>query len=237
MEDFLDMRISIWFEKMMRLRNAHFTLSKNITDYTLILFIIHLVSCKIRGIFYSLLRGRVCLSLFIESGVSMLYFRNMVLGKMLLVEKGAIISALAPKSLHIGNNVKISAYSSIHVSKNYQNITGFIHIGNSVGIGEYANLGGAGGLVIGDNCIIGAYFSCHPENHNFVDKSVLIKNQGVSHKGIIIGDNCWIGAKVTILDGAKVGSSCVIAAGAVVKGEFPDHCVIGGIPAKILRKY
>ena len=50
----------------------------------------------------------------------MSYFRNMDLGKMLLVEKGAVISALAPKSLRIGNNVKISAYSSIHVSKNYQ---------------------------------------------------------------------------------------------------------------------
>ena len=92
-------------------------------------------------------------------------------------------------------------------------------------------------MEIGDNCIIGAYFSCHPENHNFEDKSVLIKNQGVSHKGIVIGNNCWIGAKVTILDGTKVGNSCVIAAGAVVKGEFPDHCVIGGVPARILRKY
>lgn len=231
------MRISFWFEKMMRLRNAQFSLSENITDYTSILFIMHLFLCKIRGVFYSLFRGRVCLSLFVERGVSMSYFRNMDLGKMLLVEKGAVISALAPKSLRIGNNVKISAYSSIHVSKNYQNITGFIHIGNNVGIGEYANLGGAGGLEIGDNCIIGAYFSCHPENHNFEDKSVLIKNQGVSHKGIVIGNNCWIGAKVTILDGTKVGNSCVIAAGAVVKGEFPDHCVIGGVPARILRKY
>lgn len=45
------MRISFWFEKMMRLRNAQFSLSENITDYTLILFIMHLFLCKIRGCF------------------------------------------------------------------------------------------------------------------------------------------------------------------------------------------
>ena len=65
----------------------------------------------------------------------------------------------------------------------------------------------------------------------------MIKHQGVSRKGIVIGDNCWIGAKVTILDGVRIGNSCVIAAGAVVKGEFPDHCVIAGVPARVIRKY
>ena len=142
-----------------------------------------------------------------------------------------------PGSLCIGDSVKISAYSTIHVSKNLQDITGHIKIGNEVGIGEFANLGGAGGLEIGHNCIIGAYFSCHPENHNFENHDKLIKHQGVSRKGIVIGDNCWIGAKVTILDGVRIGNSCVIAAGAVVKGEFPDHCVIAGVPARVIRKY
>lgn len=231
------MRMSIWFEKLMKLRNSQFSLSKNITNYTLILFVIHLFVCKIRGVIYSFLRGRISLSLFLENQVTLRYFKNMQLGKMLLVEKGSIFSALAPNSLCIGDNVKISAYSTIHVSKNFQDITGFIRIGNGVGIGEFANMGGAGGLEIGDDCIVGAYFSCHPENHNFEDKSKLIKYQGVYRKGIIIGKNCWIGAKVTVLDGARIGNSCVIAAGAVVKGEFPDHSVIGGVPAKIIRNY
>lgn len=231
------MCVSCLFEKMMRLRNPHFILSKNITIYTLWQFIMHLLFCKIRGCIYALLRGKGGWSLFLEKNVTLYYFRNMKLGKMILIEKGTIISAMAPQSLYIGNNVKISAYSTIHVSKNFQDVTGSIKIGDGVGIGEFANLGGAGGLVIGNDCIIGAYFSCHPENHIYNDPSKLIKHQGVLRKGIIIGDNCWIGAKVTILDGAKVGSSCVIAAGAVVKGEFPDHCVIAGIPAKIIRKY
>ena len=54
-------------------------------------------------------------------------------------------------------------------------------------------------------------------------------------KPITIGNNCWIGAKVTILDGTKIGNGCIVAAGAVVKGIFPDNVIIGGVPAKILK--
>ena len=41
--------------------------------------------------------------------------------------------------------------------------------------------------------------------------------------------------KVTILDGVTIGDNCVIAAGAVVNGSFPDNVVIGGVPAAILK--
>ncbi|MBG6247619.1 MULTISPECIES: acyltransferase [Symbiopectobacterium] len=106
-------------------------------------------------------------------------------------------------------------------------------------IGDFCHIGGAGGVHIGDDTIIGAYFSVHPENHLFDDKSQLIRLQGVSHQGIVIGKNCWIGAKVTVvtvLDGATIGDGCVVAAGSVVKGVFPDGCAIGGIPARILKR-
>jgi len=60
--------------------------------------------------------------------------------------------------------------------------------------------------------------------------------QGVTRIGIEIGKNCWIGAKVTILDGAKIGNGCIIAAGSVITNkEFPDNSVIAGIPGKIIK--
>ena len=58
----------------------------------------------------------------------------------------------------------------------------------------------------------------------------------MTSKGIKIGNNVWVGTKVTFLDGSKVGDNCVIAAGAVVNGEFPNNVVVGGIPAKILKE-
>jgi len=146
------------------------------------------------------------------------------------------ISAAGKKGICIGNNVGIGAFSRLIVATSLNHIGEFIAIGNNVGIGEFAYLGGGGGLHIGDDCIIGQYFSCHPENHFFNDPCKPIRLQGVSREGINIGKNCWIGSKVTVLDGVTIGDGCVIAAGAVVNRSFPPDSVIGGIPAKLLKR-
>ncbi|HSH65021.1 MAG TPA: acyltransferase [Bacteroidia bacterium] len=116
------------------------------------------------------------------------------------------------------------------------NLGSHITIGNNVGIGEFAYLGGAGGLDIGDDCIVGQYLSCHPENHNYLDPFTPFRFQGVNRKGIKIGKNCWIGSKVTILDGVTIGENCVIAAGSVVNKDVPDNSIVGGVPAKVIKQ-
>jgi len=136
--------------------------------------------------------------------------------------------------ISIGSGSSIGAFSFLKVSGTLTDLGKGIHIGSNVGIGEFAHIGGAGGVDIGDDTIAGAYLSIHPENHVFNDTTQPIRQQGITRNGIRIGRNCWIGAKVTILDGAVIGSNSVIAAGAVVKGEFPEGVIIGGVPAKLL---
>ena len=41
---------------------------------------------------------------------------------------------------------------------------------------------------------------------------------------------------MTILKGTVIGKNSVVAAGAVVSGEFPANVVIGGVPAKVIRE-
>lgn len=55
-------------------------------------------------------------------------------------------------------------------------------------------------------------------------------------RGVTIGSDVWIGDNCTFLDGAHVGNGCVVAAGAVVKGQFEDYSIIGGVPAKVIKK-
>src|SRR5690606_14434603 len=102
-------------------------------------------------------------------------------------------------------------------------------------VGDFTHFGAPGGIEIGNDVIMGSYVSFHSENHNFSDTTMLIREQGVTSKGIKIGNNVWVGAKVTFLDGCVIGNHCVVAAGAVVNGIFPDNCVIGGVPAKIIK--
>mgnify|MGYP000688872669 CR=1 FL=1 len=58
----------------------------------------------------------------------------------------------------------------------------------------------------------------------------------MNRKGIKIGKDCWIGSKTTILDGTEIGDGCIIAAGAVVRGKIESYSIIGGIPAKTIKK-
>jgi acetyltransferase-like isoleucine patch superfamily enzyme len=54
---------------------------------------------------------------------------------------------------------------------------------------------------------------------------------------VVIGAGCWIGTGAIVLPGTRLGRNVAVAGGAVVRGEFPDHCVIAGVPAKIVRSF
>ncbi len=138
--------------------------------------------------------------------------------------------------IYFGNRVSIGYRTRIECTGSFSNIGKGFRCGNNCGLGTDSFYGAAGGIEIGNNVIVGNYVSMHSENHNYSDSSIPIKDQGVNHKGIYIGDNCWIGAKVTILDGSVIGSGTVVAAGAVVTGVFPDNVILGGIPARIIKK-
>lgn len=56
-------------------------------------------------------------------------------------------------------------------------------------------------------------------------------------KPIRIGNGTWLGLNVVILPGTIIGKGCVVAANCVAKGEFPDFCVIAGVPGKIVKIY
>ena len=74
------------------------------------------------------------------------------------------------------------------------------------------------------------------ENHNFSEGDLAIRKQGVSRKGVSIGNDCWIGANTAILDGVELKDRTVVAAGSVVTKSFEGNVLLGGIPAKVLKK-
>lgn len=53
---------------------------------------------------------------------------------------------------------------------------------------------------------------------------------------ISVGDDVWIGGNVTIIGGVHIGNNVIVGAGAVVVSDIPDNCVVGGVPAKVIKK-
>lgn len=214
-------------------RNPNFTLDQSIGIRFLILFTLSIIIKIIRG-WSMLFCFRNPKMMMKSSGVKMIYLSKITWGKYLKLGTNVTLSGLGTTGIILGDNVSIGDMSRIITSTSLDNIGKSIYIGHHVGIGEYAYLGGGGGLHIGDECIVGQYFSCHPENHNFASHDMSIRRQGVTRRGISIGKNCWIGSKVTILDGVTIGDGCVIAAGAVVNKSFPSDSILGGVPAKLI---
>lgn len=112
---------------------------------------------------------------------------------------------------------------------------GSIRIGEDCSVNPYTVLYGHGGLRIGNGVRIATHCVVIPANHRFDDPEIPIRSQGESRLGVTIGDDVWIGAHVTVLDGVEVGSSSVIAAGAVVSRDVPAGSVVAGVPAKVVR--
>ena len=87
---------------------------------------------------------------------------------------------------------------------------------------------------IGDNCFIAPGVHIYTATHPLEPiERVSGKEFG---KPVTIGDNVWIGGRAVINPGVTIGDNVVIASGAVVTKDVPDNVVVGGNPAKIIKK-
>lgn len=215
-----------------KIKGEHFKLDENIPIGYLLSFFIRKIFCLISGVFKFRRFGKY----FVHPSCRIKCRSKIQSGKNLNIDRQCYIDALSVDGIKFGNNVSIGKYTTIECSGTMKNLGRGLIVGNNVGLGTHGFFGCAGGIEIGDNTIFGNYVSLHSENHNFSDMTRPIRLQGINRKGIKIGSDCWLGAKVTVLDGAVIGNGCIVAAGAVVRGSFPENVVIGGVPAKILKQ-
>ena len=87
---------------------------------------------------------------------------------------------------------------------------------------------------IGEHCMIGPKTCIYAIGHP-LEAEVRNTKIGIP-KPVTIGDNVWIGGGVTILPGVSIGDNTVIAAASVVTKSFPDHVLIAGNPARIIKQ-
>lgn len=89
-------------------------------------------------------------------------------------------------------------------------------------------------VVIGKNCLIGPSVGIYTASHP-LDPDV--RRSGLENGApISIGDDVWIGGKSVINPGVSLGDNVVVASGAVVTQSFSGNCLIGGVPARVIKK-
>ena len=95
----------------------------------------------------------------------------------------------------------------------------------------------SGHIYIGEGTITSQNCMFLTGRHQF-EKSKLKqpKSQQVPSEGfdIRIGSGCWIASNAIIIGRVTIGDNCLVAAGSVVTKNFPDNCILAGVPAKIV---
>lgn len=93
---------------------------------------------------------------------------------------------------------------------------------------------GNGKVFIGNNCDLGPTVTMTTGSHKIGDER---RRAGEGFCGTINVENgCWLGNRCVILPDCTIGKSSVVAAGAIVTKNISENTLVGGCPAKIIRK-
>lgn len=112
--------------------------------------------------------------------------------------------------------------------------TAQLTVGERCWIGKNLRVHGNGAVTIGDNCDIAPEVVFITGGHEIGEHSRRA-GEGVAYS-IHVGSGTWIGARSTILKDVNIGTGCVIASCACVTKNVEDDLLVGGIPAKTIRR-
>jgi len=136
------------------------------------------------------------------------------------------VTIRVPGNVHVGARTSIARGVEIGTEKGDSTC----RIGSEVIIGVGVRLDFSGDLVIGDGVVISEHSTIFTHAHGLDPKSSSRKTP------LEVEADVWIGCGVIIVEGAsRIGRGSVVATGAVVTREVPAGCVVGGVPARIIK--
>jgi len=138
----------------------------------------------------------------------------------------------------IDDFVKISQHSYFYKStiKSYTYFAGFNSVMNT-NVGKFCSIGdfsiiGAGNHPVDFISTSPIFYSPHAQCGVTISDDSYFEEM----KQTIIGNDVWIGAYSIIMSGVTIGDGAIIAAGSFVNKDVEAYAIVGGTPAKVIRK-
>lgn len=151
---------------------------------------------------------------------------------------------LFPRKINGARFVSIGCESFFHegllifVSEAHPGVTPELVVGDRCNFGADAFISCTRSIRIGNDVLTSSRIFIGDSYHGYSDASQPIKNQPMEGDApVVIGDGCFLGIGCVILPGVTLGRNCVVAANAVVTKSFPDHAVVAGTPARMIKRY
>lgn len=165
-------------------------------------------------------------------------YRSIGAGSAIAFPPGAVFGE---RWITIGSRTLVAPHVSMSVGMPEEQLDPMaapvIEIGDRCTIGRGSWLVGRCGIVVEDDVIVGPNVYITDHNHSYEDVTVPIWQQWPEEAPVRIGAGSWLGANVVVLPGAEIGRNVTVAAGSVVLGAVPDHSVVAGAPARIVRRH
>lgn len=137
--------------------------------------------------------------------------------------------------IHIGNRsffLHGARLEAVKHSKGHGNLC----IGNNTSFQQCCHIIAAGDLSIGDDCVFSAFVYVADCSHPY-EPEIDIATGDLEIRPTKIGNHCFIGIGACIMPGVTIGDYCVVGANAVVVHDVPPYTMVGGVPARLLKKY
>lgn len=149
---------------------------------------------------------------------------------LLTVDKDVVVPILKKYGAKVGVACDIESPIIFHNCMNFRNL----QIGNNCHIGKNCFFDLRDKIEIGDNVVISmqSTFLTHID----MSKSNLNLRFPQASEQIRVMNNCYIGARSIILMGTELGVSSFIAAGSLVKENIEPNTMVGGVPAKFIKR-
>ncbi|MQM88904.1 acyltransferase [Lactobacillus buchneri] len=155
---------------------------------------------------------------------------------------GTGLHVLGGEYISVGEGSSLGTDTRLEAISRYEEQTFIpnLFIGKRVRINQRLHVGVISKIDIGDDVLIGTNVLITDHSHGagvIEDRRIAPVKRNLYSKGPVkIGNKCWICDNAVILPGVIIGNNVTVAAGAIVTKSFPDNCVVGGNPARILKQ-
>ena len=145
---------------------------------------------------------------------------NKMVGSIFIGENASL--CVGAFDVYAGSRINVNTGAKLVLGSGYMNHDCVIDCFDSITIGR--------NVVISERVVLR-----DSDNHTINDAVNVTSDKSLVTAPIVIGDHVWIGMNVIVLKGVTIGEGAIVAAGSVVNKDVPPHCLVGGVPAKVIK--
>ena len=146
--------------------------------------------------------------------------RNKMVGSIYLAKDATLdVDAF---DVYAGSRINVNAGAKLSLGSGYMNHECVIDCFDSISIGHH--------VVISERVVLR-----DSDNHSIQNAGNTASDNSPKTAPIVIGDHVWMGMNVTVLKGVTISEGAIVAAGSVVNKNVPPHCLVAGVPAKVVK--